>query len=69
MILTQERVLATGYTAQAGVIKTSMNIRIYCPRVFCVRFGSNQLYSPEYGWKGLSSSSRKKLKGRTLESK
>ena len=35
---------------RAGVIKTAGNIRIYCPRVFCVRSGPNQSYSMEYDW-------------------
>ena len=52
-----------------GVIKTSGNIGIYLPRVFCVRSGVNQSYSLEYGWERLSPSSTWKVKGRTSKLK
>ena len=38
------------------LLKTTGNIRIYRPRVFCVRSGPNQSYSSEYGWERLSPS-------------
>ena len=48
-----------------GVIKTTVNIGIYFPRVFHMRSGPNQSYSMEYGWEHLSLYSKWKVKGRT----
>ena len=42
------------YCKGTGVIKTDRNIRIYCPQVFSVRSGPNQLYSLQYGLECLS---------------
>ena len=39
------------------------NIRIYCPFVFRVRSGPNQVYSPECDWGNLSPSSTRKVNG------
>ena len=51
-----------------GVIKTTGNTRIFCPRVFRVRFVPNQSYSPECDREHLSPSSMCKVKERTSES-
>ena len=46
------------------VLRTTGNIRIYRPQIFCVRSGINQSYSLEYSWERLSPSSNWKVKGR-----
>ena len=65
VIPTQVRVNLCGGPYGVGAIKTTKNIRIYRPREFCVRSGTNQSYSMECDWKCFSPSSTHKVKGRT----
>ena len=44
------------WAKQVKVIITAWDIMIYHPQVFCVRYGPNQIYSPEYDWGCISPS-------------
>ena len=56
-------------TIGAGLFKNAGNIGIQRPRVFFMRFGTNQSYSPIFVSGFLSPSYTQKVKGRTFENK
>ena len=67
VILTQVQVNFCAGPSIIGVIKTTGNIVIHFPCVFCVGSGHNQSYDLECDWESLSPFSTQKVKGRTSE--
>ena len=69
MILTQFWAKPPHGSSGIRVIKTIGNIRIYHPRVFRVRSGPNQSYSPGCDWESISKPSTGRLTEEQLEAK